>query len=372
MTLGMEPLLSEPSETRFRPTAPLTNLRRRAALYRELRSFFDEKGFVEVSTPALSRDVVVDRFVESIPVVVPRCWQERDDLASRRFDDPETSRRMVETFYLQTSPEFAMKRLVASGMDAIYQLAPAFRRGDCGKTHNVEFTMLEWYRTGDDYSAGRRFLADLVENVARAFYARTDVSPQSWSSRSLVMRPFGDVFVEETGIDPHICSIDDLRRFAQRNRIAYPESYSSPENPATRDDWIDLVFSEAVQPNLGFDAPVLLYDYPATQSQLARVDVVEGRPVARRFELFIQGLELANGYDELLDPSVLRDRIAVVAEERRRDGSPELPRESRLLAAMDAGLPPCSGCALGVDRLLCVLLGTDRIADVVAFPVEIA
>ena len=159
----MEPLLSEPSETRFRPTAPLTNLRRRAALYRELRSFFDEKGFVEVSTPALSRDVVVDRFVESIPVVVPRCWQERDDLASRRFDDPETSRRMVETFYLQTSPEFAMKRLVASGMDAIYQLAPAFRRGDCGKTHNVEFTMLEWYRTGDDYSAGRRFLADLVE-----------------------------------------------------------------------------------------------------------------------------------------------------------------------------------------------------------------
>ena len=230
----MEPLLSEPSETRFRPTAPLTNLRRRAALYRELRSFFDEKGFVEVSTPALSRDVVVDRFVESIPVVVPRCWQERDDLASRRFDDPETSRRMVETFYLQTSPEFAMKRLVASGMDAIYQLAPAFRRGDCGKTHNVEFTMLEWYRTGDDYSAGRRFLADLVENVARAFYARTDVSPQSWSSRPLVMRPFGDVFVEETGIDPHICSIDDLRRFAQRNRIAYPESYSSPENPATR------------------------------------------------------------------------------------------------------------------------------------------
>ena len=356
----------------FRPTAPLENIRRRATLNRIIRAFFDEHGFIEVATPTLSRDAVVDRYVEPIPVEIEKCWQERDDFFNRRFGNSEPTQKKSEVFYLQTSPEFAMKRLVASGMDAIYQLAPAFRRGDCGKTHNVEFTMLEWYRTGDDYSAGRRFLADLVENVARAFYARTDVSPQSWSSRPLVMRPFGDVFVEETGIDPHICSIDDLRRFAQRNRIAYPESYSSPENPATRDDWIDLVFSEAVQPNLGFDAPVLLYDYPATQSQLARVDVVEGRPVARRFELFIQGLELANGYDELLDPSVLRDRIAVVAEERRRDGSPELPRESRLLAAMDAGLPPCSGCALGVDRLLCVLLGTDRIADVVAFPVEIA
>lgn len=359
-------------EIRFRPTASLDNLRRRAALYRELRAFFDERDFVEVSTPTLSRDVVVDRFVESIPVAVSRCWQERDALVARRFDDAETARRMAETFYLQTSPEFAMKRLVASGMDAIYQLAPAFRRGDRGTTHNVEFTMLEWYRVGDDYPTGRRFLADLFEGVARAFYERTSVAPQPWSKRRAIERSFGDVFFDATGLDPHRCAVDDLRRYADRRQIAYPDAYVELDGATTRDDWIDLVFSEAVQPSLGFDAPIILYDYPASQSQLARVAVVDGRAVSRRFEAFVNGLELANGYDELLDSSVLRDRIGVVSEERRRDGSCELPRESRLLAAMDAGLPPCSGCALGVDRLLCALLGTNRIDDVVAFPIEIA
>ena len=372
MTRNAEMTEKGSSEIRFRPTAPLENLRSRAALYRELRSFFDGLGFVEATTPVLSRDVVVDRFVESIPVTVPHCWRERDELVSRRFDDAETARRMSETFYLQTSPEFAMKRLVASGMDAIYQLAPAFRRGDRGTSHNVEFTMLEWYRAGDDYSAGRRLLADLVESVAAAFYKRTGIAPQAWSRRRAVERPFGEVFLESTGLDPHRCAIDDLRRFADRRQIACPESYADSDGSTTRDDWIDLVFSEAVQPSLGFDAPMILYDYPASQSQLARVGVVDGCEVARRFELFVCGTELANGYDELLDSGVLRDRIAVVSEERRRDGSPELPRESRLLAAMDAGLPPCSGCALGVDRLLCVLIGADRIDDVVAFPIEIA
>ena len=360
------------SSVRFRPTAPLENLRRRATLYRELRAYFDTLGFVEVTTPALSRDVVVDRFVESIPVEVSRCWTERDEFANTRFPDALTARRMATTFYLQTSPEFALKRLVAAGMDAIYQLAPAFRRGDRGALHNVEFTMIEWYRAGDDYFAGRKLLADVVENVARNFYAHAGLKPQAWSLHRTVERPFGAVFCEKTALNPHVCSFSELRRFADERQIVYPDSFVSSDGQTTRDDWIDLLFSEVVQPSLGFDAPVLLYDYPSSQSQLAQTGIVDGCEVARRFELFVRGIELANGYDELIDPHVLRNRISVVSKERLRDGSPELPRESRLLAAMDAGLPPCSGCAMGVDRLLCVLLGTDKIDNVIAFPTEIA
>ncbi len=362
---------------RFRPTAPLENLRRRASLYRSLRAFFDAQDFIEVSTPTLSRDVVVDRFVESVPVKLDRCWQERDELANARFPSKELAKENATTFYLQTSPEFAMKRLVAAGMKAIYQLAPAYRRGDRGEMHNLEFTMLEWYRQGDDYQAGRNLLASLILEVAKDFYARVGLEPLKRFQR-VEERAFGDVFQEYTGFDPHDATCADLRAFADARNIAYPDSYADPNGAANKDDWLDLIFSDAVQPNLGKDAVVILYDYPASQSQLANagevVDTRTGktRVVSRRFELFANGVELANGYDELLDPSVLRDRIAVTAEERRRDGSPELPHESRLLAAMDAGLPKCSGCALGVDRFFMVLLDAQKIDDVIAFPIELA
>ena len=357
------------STIRFRPTAPLENLRRRAVLYRILRSFFDARNFVETSTPTLSRDVVVDRFVEAIPVKLNKSWRECDDFSSARFSSPEVARREETTFYLQTSPEFAMKRLLAAGMDAIYQLAPAYRQGDRGKLHNVEFTMLEWYRKGDDYESGRALLSRLVAETSRRFYEETSIEPQRWTTQETKQIPFGRAFCDATQLDPHRSSIADLRAFADANNVSYPESY---KDDAEKDDWIDLIFSEVVQPTLGFDFPVLLYDYPGTQSQLAQTGQAHGCEVARRFELFANGIELANGYDELLDASVLRARIDCVAGQRRRDGSAELPRESRLLAAMDAGLPPSSGCALGVDRYLCVLLGTRRVDDVLAFPTELA
>ena len=366
-----------PKSTLFRPTASLDALKRRAALYRLLRAFFDDRGYVEVSTPTLSRDVVVDRFVEAIPVKLDRCWQERDDFSTTRFASPLLARERETTFYLQTSPEFAMKRLVAAGMSAIYQLAPAYRRGDRGQLHNVEFTMLEWYRQGDDYETGRAFLDELVETVAERFFADANL-PRPGRSKKVVQRPFGDVFFDKIGLDPHSCACEQLREYADLKQIPYPDSYVKSDALATKDDWIDLVFSERVQPTLGFDSPTILYDYPASQSQLAKigssVDPQTGkkRRVSRRFELFADGIELANGYDELLDAAVLRERIAETSQERLRDGSPERPKESRLLAAMDAGLPDCAGCALGVDRFLCVLLGAKKIDDVVAFPTELA
>lgn len=383
----------------WRPTAPLENLRRRAVLYRTIRRFFDELGFVETTTPFLSRDSVVDRFVEPISVQIPFCWIEKDAFADRRFADAATSRRQATTFYLQTSPEFAMKRLIAAGMEAIYQIAPACRRGDRGTWHNVEFSMLEWYRRGDDYRAGRRLLGELTLGVATAFFAETGLEPKSWATRPVVERTFADAFEEKTGINPHWATCGDLREFADREKIVYPESYvvdekrgncencanekvcedgANEENGATKDDWLDLIFAEVVQPTLGVDAATVVYDYPASQSQLARtrreIDSATGRAfdVSERFELFVDGIELANGYNELLDANVLRTRIEETSEERRRDGSVELPRESRLLQAMEAGLPACSGCALGVDRFLAVLLGVCSLEETLAFPIEIA
>ena len=380
----------------WRPTAPLENLRRRAILYRTIRRFFDRRGFIETTTPFLSRDTVVDRFVEPISVRVPFCWNEKDGFAERRFRDPETARREATTFYLQTSPEFAMKRLVAAGMDAIYQLAPACRRGDRGAWHNVEFTMLEWYRRDDDYRAGRRLLAELALGVANEFFAEIGLESKGWAQNAVVERTFADVFEEKTGINPHWATCGDLRDFADRAKIAYPESYlgeergafasngedgknsETGEKGATKDDWLDLIFAEVVQPELGVDAAVVVYDYPASQSQLAKTrreldnERKEAFDVTERFELFVDGVELANGYHELLDASVLRARIETTSEERRRDGSGELPRESRLLQAMEAGLPACSGCALGVDRFFAVLIGAQSLDETLAFPIEIA
>lgn len=362
----------------FRPTAPLENLRRRAILYRTIRRFFDGRHFVETTTPFLSRDAVVDRFVEPISVEIPLCWSEKDDFVERRFADAELSRRRSTTFYLQTSPEFAMKRLVAAGLDAIYQLAPACRRGDRGPLHNVEFSMLEWYRRGDDYRSGRRFLGEFLLAVATDFFAETALEPKIWATRPVVERTFEAVFVEKTGLIPRRASRDDLKRFADSTKIVYPESFVDPKKSASKDDWLDLIFSEAVQPSLGVGAATLVFDYPASQSQLAKTrrefDATQGDEydISERFELFIDGIELANGYNELLDPNVLRRRVRETSEERRRDGSPELPRESRLLQAMGAGLPPCAGCALGVDRLLATLLGASTIDEVLAFPIEIA
>jgi lysyl-tRNA synthetase class 2 len=243
--------------------------------------------------------------------------------------------------------------------------------------------MLEWYRRADDYRAGRRLLADLALNVANRFFAETGLEPKRWAQNAVVERTFGDVFKEKTGIDPHWATCGDLREFADRAKISYPESYlaedgENGETGAAKDDWLDLIFAEVVQPELGLDAATIVYDYPASQSQLAKTrrewddERKTTFDVTERFELFVDGVELANGYHELLDASVLRARIEATSEERRRDGSGELPRESRLLQAMEAGLPPCSGCALGVDRFFAVLIGARSIDETLAFPIEIA
>jgi len=322
----------------FRPTARWEILRIRAELLRTVRQFFDERGFLEVETPVLSADTVVDRHLDPFWTV---------DVDSVADITPHTQR-----YFLQTSPEFGMKRLLAAGgPGAIYQITRVFRRGEIGPLHNPEFTMVEWYRVGDNLETGIGLLGELCQAL---FHRGT---PR--------IQTYGEAFSTFIGLDPHLASVAELRQTAERMQVAYPATLSLDD----RDGWLDLLWSEKVQPHLGRQEPVIICDYPASQAALAIVR--EGSPeVAERFELFVDGIELANGYHELRDPQELRRRIATANAQRIKDGKAPLPATNRLLAAMEAGLPPCVGVAMGFDRVVMLRAGAKCIRDVLAFPFD--
>jgi lysyl-tRNA synthetase class 2 len=324
-----------PPHADYLPTASLESLRLRAGLLQRAREFFQERGFLDVETPVLSADVVVDRHLDPIPVILA------DDLRQ-----PAQGRKL----WLQTSPEFHMKRLLAAGAAAIYQITRAFRSGEAGPLHNPEFTMIEWYRVGDGMVEGMSLLSEFAE-----YLLKRDRAEQL---------SYAEAFKRHVGIDPHTASICDLHTAAERHGISSPQSLGDD-----RDGWLDLLLVECVQPHLGRPQPTILFDYPASQAALAIVR--EGpRPVAERFELFVDGIELANGYHELLDAKVLRSRFAMANRQRIADGKPPLPEENRLLAAMEAGLPPCTGVALGFDRLVMIAAGARSLKEVMAFPID--
>jgi lysyl-tRNA synthetase class 2 len=311
----------------FLPTASLDMLRRRAELLKQVRRFFDDRGFLEVETPILSHDTVVDRHL--------------DPLAVTLFSNPRRPQD-GEKLWLQTSPEFGMKRLLAAGTTAIYQTTRAFRGGETGSLHNPEFTMVEWYRVGDDYEAGMRLLGELASAI--------------FNSGEPERLTFRQAFLRHAGIDP-FDPLDDL---------TLPSEL--PAN-ADRDMILDFLHTTRVEPQLGRDLPTILYDYPASQSALARIRLGDP-PVAERFELYYHGIELANGYHELLDPAALRQRNRENNHLRATDGKYTAPEHSRLLEAMQHGLPACSGCALGFDRLVMVASGASTIQEVMAFPID--
>jgi len=352
-------VLAEDEATRddWRPAASWKNLRRRAELLAKLRAFFHENGFLEVETPILSADTVVDRHLDPFSTGVPR--------------EPGRPPRRL---WLQTSPEFAMKRLLAaldpqcdaiengdagaagSQQDepparAIYQITRAFRLGECGPLHNPEFTMVEWYRAGDDMRTGM----ELTGRLCEAMLGRGPAELLSYR----------EAFERHVELNPHTAHAEALIAAAEEHCVAAPASLS----PDDRDGWLELLLCERVRPHLGVGRPTILYDYPASQSALARIRHGDP-PVAERFELFVAGIELASGYHELLDADELRRRNRRVNAQRRADGKSALPEQSRLLRAMEAGLPACTGVALGFDRLVMLAVGAERIAQVVAFPLE--
>lgn len=319
----------------FLPAASLDMLRRRADLLKQVRRFFDDRGFLEVETPLLSHDTVVDRHLDPLPVTL--------------FSDPRQP-EIGPKLWLQTSPEFGMKRLLAAGATAIYQVTKAFRGGEAGGLHNPEFTMVEWYRAGDDYAAGMNLLSELAE-------ATLQRGPAERLS-------FREAFLRRAQVDPHTATREELLNVAGWTSSPY---LLLPKR--SRDELIDIILVCLVEEHLGRGRPTILHDYPASQSALARIRPGDP-PVAERFELYVDGIELANGYHELLDPAALRERNRANNDLRAADAKCTLPENSRLLAAMDHGLPPCSGCALGFDRLVMVATGAKSIQEVMAFSIE--
>ena len=318
----------------FRPTANWTNLRLRAELLRRLRDFFHTRGFLEVETPLLSGDTVIDRHLDPFPVEVD-----------------SQSAGSGGTYWLQTSPEFAMKRLLAAGGEAIYQVTRAFRQGELGPLHNPEFTIVEWYRPGDEMARGMQFLSDLCEELL-------ELGPAERISCR-------EAFERYAGIDPHAAETADMRTAAESCGVSVPAGIREDD----RDGWLDLLLAERVGPRLGIDRPAIIFDYPASQAALAKIRR-QDPPVAERFELFVAGVELANGYHELTDPAILRERNARTNAQRVADGKPRLPQESRLLDAMDSGLPASTGVALGFDRVVMLAAGAKRLDEVITFPFD--
>jgi lysyl-tRNA synthetase class 2 len=308
-------------------------LRQRAELLAKLRAFFASRGFLEVETPLLDSEIIPELHIEPFEVLaVPG-----DTLPS---------------LWLQASPELHMKRLLAEGLPAIYQVTRSFRRGERGQLHNPEFTMVEWYRAGDDMNAG----IELLESLCR----------EASGSPAPVRTSYRVAFMRSVGVDPHSATSEELATAVSRLQVGVPDGFAS----ADRDEWLNLLLATVVEPRLGVSAPEILYHYPRSQSALAATVVREdGVEVAERFELYWRGVEVANGYYELTDAVALRRRLEQVNKERASSLRPILPMPERLLAAMaDPGLPPCTGCALGFDRLAMLACGGSSIDELIAFP----
>lgn len=325
----------ELTDTTWKPTATTDALLRRSEIVWQLREFFHSRGFAEVHTPIISHDTVVDLNIEPVRI------------SGRSLDCHGAGN---EDLFLQTSPEFAMKRLLAAGMKSIYSIGPVFRAGERGANHNPEFTMVEWYHVGDDMAAG----VALVDALVRAVLACPPAEVITYQ----------DAFKTHTAIDPLVASLEELSHVAATGDLGVTVDWSDD-----RDTWLDLLFSELVQPRLGWERPTIITNYPASQSALAKIAASDSR-TAERFELFVRGVELANGYHELLDPVELMTRNEFTESKRRALGRPNLPVSSRLIQAMQSGIPACSGCALGLDRLIMVATNATAIDQVLAFPIE--
>lgn len=326
------------------PTAALKILQQRAGLLAAVRRFFDDRGYFEVETPLLSHDVCVDAWLD--PFIVP-------DVSPAGGGLP---------MYLQTSPEFAMKRLLVAGAESIYQITRSFRRGEVGRLHNPEFTIVEWYRTGSTIAEQMGVVEELVRSVGRL--------GRSSRASELTDQPFErltyDVAFERfAGRRVLNATSAELADLARQHRVLIPPEFPRDDS----DGWLNLLLANVVEPRLKEMKAVFLCDYPASQSALARIRRVDP-PVSERFELYLDGIEICNGYQELTDADELAARMRRQAELRRASGLSDLPTDSRLIAAMRAGLPECAGVALGFDRLALWALGGESIADVVAFPFE--
>lgn len=317
-------------KTNWQPTADIKTLKRRAQYLADARLFFAERDIWEVETPILSSAAPTAPYLDSFTThYIPIGTQDK------------------QTYYLQTSPEFAMKRLLAAGSASIYQIAKVFRNGEQGKLHLPEFTMLEWYRPELTLNQIMDEVNELVQHV--------------FNFQSVCRLSYRAVFEFYLKINVFTCSDNKIMECALMRINGLPSDLN-----LDRDGWLELLMSHIIEPRLAMmNLPLFIYDFPASQAQLAKIKQDNnGYDVADRFELYIDGIELANGYNELLDANELRQRFEHDNQQRKQQNKPEMPIDENLLAAMQAGLPACSGVAIGLDRLMMLAMDKKAISEV--------
>lgn len=320
--------------TGWQPTCSLQQLQARANLLQKIRVFFADRNVLEVETPLLCQSTGTDPNLDF-------------------FSTQYRSGSQSQTYYLQTSPEFCMKRLLAAGSGSIYQISKAFRNGESGRYHNPEFSLLEWYRIDFD-------LQQLMDEVAQLLqYLLAPLKPE------VECISYTEVFRQYTELDPLNFSVQSYIECAKSNNLDDAEVICA-ENHSM---WLDFLFSFLVQPQLGKQSICMVFDYPACQSSLARVKIEDQRLVERA-EIFVNGVELGNGYYELTDPVEQQQRFDFERELRKQKGLCIPDIDKQFLNAIKAGLPDCSGMAIGLDRLMMLTTNSNTIDQVLAFPVD--
>lgn len=318
-------------QTNWQPTASIEQLRQRAALIATIRQFFAERQVMEVDTPAMSHATVTDIHLHTF----------QTEFVGPGYADGSK-------LFFMTSPEFHMKRLLAAGSGCIYQINKAFRNEENGRYHNPEFTMLEWYRVGFDHHQLMDEMDELLQRVLKCGSAHRMTYQQA--------------FLDVLGVCPLEGSMSELKVVAGKLGLS---DIADPEDD--RDTLLQLLFSIGVESKIGQDAPAFVYDFPASQAALAKINPQDSR-VADRFEVYFKGIELANGFHELDNPKEQLTRFEQDNAKRLEMGLKPQPIDYHLIAALEAGLPDCAGVALGVDRLIMLALGCDHIDQVTAFP----
>ncbi|TLU67093.1 elongation factor P--(R)-beta-lysine ligase [Thalassotalea litorea] len=317
----------------WQPSATIETLKVRADFIAQIRRFFAERKVLEVETPALSQATVTDIHLQSFTT----------KLAATVSDDNQ-----AQALYLQTSPEFAMKRLLAAGSGAIFQICKAFRNEEQGRYHNPEFTMLEWYRPGFSYLQ----LIDEIDELVCCLLG----------TESAQLISYQQIFIDILGIDPLTASSEQLKQVISKHQ----QMSDWLEKEEDIDTLLQFMFATFIEPSIGQERPCFIYHFPASQAALAKLAPADKR-VACRFELYYRNMELANGFDELTNASEQRLRFEQDNRQRKARNLPEKPLDERLLAALEHGLADCSGVALGIDRLLMLKLNKTEIKDVLSF-----
>ena len=317
----------------WQPTTTHSTRVARANLLSTIRDFFDRKHVLEVETPILSAGTVTDEHLEAF---------ETQFLFG--------SQGKPQSLYLQTSPEYAMKRLLCAQSGAIYQIGKAFRHEDAGRWHNPEFTMLEWYQPGYDHLA-------LMQKVDELLLAVLGTEKGEWLT-------YQQAFIQHLALDPLTCSNEELNHKMQECCIDIDDVET-----LSIDSKLQLLFSYCIEPKIGNKTPCFIYHFPASQAALAKLSREDSR-VAERFEVYFKGIELANGFHELSEPEEQRSRFEQDNKKRACAGLPTKPIDENFLAALDSGLPQCAGVAMGIDRLLMLKVDAKHIQDVINFPVS--